>query len=176
MISLKPLSLDDVSPFYEWINDDMSIKYSLSLFQSLNTKDQIDHWFHSVVNDSTSFNRGIFLTDSNRLIGYAGICNISKANRSGEYFIFIGDRREWGKGIGSEVTRLILGIGFEKLELHRIMLTVSEPNYAAVKHIKMQALNSKGECVKPVLETINFTISYSCQFWKKSGTTQHNSV
>ncbi|MGJ1213249.1 MULTISPECIES: GNAT family N-acetyltransferase [Sphingobacterium] len=133
MINLKPLSLNDISPFYEWINDDMSIKYSLSLFQSLHTKDQIDHWFHSVINDLTNFNRGIFLNDSNRLIGYAGICNISKANRSGEYFIFIGDRQEWGKGIGSEVTRLILGMGFEELGLHRIMLTVSEPNYAAIK-------------------------------------------
>lgn len=97
MIDLKLLSLEDVSPFYEWINDEMSIKYSLSLFQSLNTRDQIDNWFLSVVNDSKNFNRGIFLNDSNKLIGYTGICNISKANRSGEYFIFIGDREEWGR-------------------------------------------------------------------------------
>ena len=133
MINLKPLSLEHVSPFYEWINDEVSIKYSLSLFQSMNSKDHIDNWFLSVVNDSKNFNQGIFLNDSNRLIGYAGICNISKSNRSGEYFIFIGDRQEWGKGIGSQVTRLILNIGFGELGLNRIMLTVSEPNYAAIK-------------------------------------------
>jgi len=133
MINLKPLSLEDVSPFYEWINDEVSIKYSLSLFQSMNSKDHIDNWFLSVVNDSKNFNQGIFLNDSNKLIGYAGICNISKSNRSGEYFIFIGDRQEWGKGIGSQVTRLILNIGFGELGLNRIMLTVSEPNYAAIK-------------------------------------------
>ncbi len=144
MINLKPLSLDDVSPFYEWINDDMSIKYSLSLFQSLHTKDQIDQWFHAVINDSTNFNRGIFLNDSNRLIGYAGICNISNANRSGEYFIFIGDRQEWGKGIGSEVTRLTLRMGFEELGLHRIMLTVSEPNYAAIKAYEKAGFKLEG--------------------------------
>jgi len=92
MVNLKPLSVEDVSPFYEWLNDDLSIKYSLSLFQSLRSKDHIDNWFLSVVNDSKNFNRGIFLNDSNKLIGYAGICNISKLNRSGEYFIFIGNR------------------------------------------------------------------------------------
>lgn len=134
MINLKPLIQQDVSPFYEWINDDISIKYSLSVFQSMHSKDQIDAWFLTVVNDLKNFNRGIFLNgDTNKLIGYAGICNISKPNRSGEYFIFIGDRQHWGKGIGSQVTKLLLAIGFEKLGLNRIMLTVSEPNYAAIK-------------------------------------------
>jgi len=148
MIDLKPLSLEEVSPFYEWINDEMSIKYSLSLFQSLNTRDQIDNWFLSVVNDSKNFNRGIFLNDSNKLIGYTGICNISKANRSGEYFIFIGDREEWGKGIGTQVTKLILAIGFGKLELNRIMLTVSEPNYTAIKAYENACFKLEGRMRK----------------------------
>jgi len=78
------------------------------------------------------------------LIGYAGICNISNANRSGEYFIFIGDRQEWGKGIGSEVTRLTLRMGFEELGLHRIMLTVSEPNYAAIKAYEKAGFKLEG--------------------------------
>jgi RimJ/RimL family protein N-acetyltransferase len=148
MVNLKLLSLEDVSPFYDWINDDMSIKYSLSLFQSLHSKDHIDNWFLSVVNDSKNFNRGIFLNDSNKLIGYTGICNISKANRSGEYFIFIGDRNEWGKGIGTQVTKLILAIGFGKLGLNRIMLTVSEPNFAAIKAYENAGFKVEGRMRK----------------------------
>lgn len=132
-IILKPLSIRDVTSFYTWLNDPDAIKYSLSLFQSLNTREAIDKWFISVVNDSKNYNRGIFLANSNTLIGYAGICNISTANKLGEYFIFIGDRNQWGKGIGSQVTQLIVASGFEELNLNRIMLTVSEPNYAAVK-------------------------------------------
>ena len=148
MVNLKPLSVEDISPFYKWLNDDLSIKYSLSLFQSLQSKDHIDNWFLSVVNDSKSFNRGIFLNDSNKLIGYAGICNISKPNRSGEYFIFIGDRQEWGKGIGSLVTKLILDIGFGNLGLNRIMLTVSEPNYAAIKAYENAGFQLEGRMRK----------------------------
>ncbi|WP_293947294.1 MULTISPECIES: GNAT family N-acetyltransferase [unclassified Sphingobacterium] len=132
-IFLKPLSIHYVTPFYRWLNDPVAIKYSLSLFQSLNTKEAIDKWFTSVVNDSKNYNRGIYLGNSNTLIGYAGICNISLSNKLGEYFIFIGDRNQWGKGAGSQVTKLIVDIGFKELNLNRIMLTVSEPNYAAVK-------------------------------------------
>ncbi|MDF2474834.1 MAG: family N-acetyltransferase [Sphingobacterium sp.] len=132
-IILKPLSIQHVRSFYTWLNDPEAIKYSLSLFQSLNTKEAIDKWFISVVNDSKNYNQGIFLANSNTLVGYAGICNISASNKLGEYFIFIGDRNQWGKGIGSQVTKLIVALGFEELNLNRIMLTVSEPNYAAVK-------------------------------------------
>ncbi|WP_433901163.1 GNAT family N-acetyltransferase [Sphingobacterium puteale] len=90
-IILKPLSIQDVTSFYTWLNDPEAIKYSLSSFQSLNTREAIDKWFISVVNDSKNYNWGIFLTNSNTLIGYAGSCNISTANKLGEYFIFIGD-------------------------------------------------------------------------------------
>ncbi len=148
MINLKPLTLEDVSPFYEWINDDISIKYSLSIFQSMHSKEQIDAWFLTVVNDLKNFNRGIFLNDTNKLIGYAGICNISKLNRSGEYFIFIGDRQHWAKGLGSQVTQLLLAIGFEKLGLNRIMLTVSEPNYAAIKAYENAGFKPEGRMRK----------------------------
>lgn len=103
-VILKPLSMQDITSFYTWLNDEEAIKYSLSLFQRLSTMEDIDNWFVSVVNDSKHYNRGIFLADSNILIGYAGICNLSTANKSGEYFIFIGDRNQWGKGFGSQVS------------------------------------------------------------------------
>lgn len=145
MITLKPLSITDVEPFYRWLNDQEAIKYSLSLFQSLNTKEDIDRWFTSIVNNKKDFNRGIFLNKSNLLIGYAGICNISSSNRSGEYFIFIGDRSTWGKGCGTLTTKMVVDYGFEVLHLHRIMLTVSEPNYGAVKVYENAGFKTEGK-------------------------------
>lgn len=144
-IILKPLSPQDVTSFYTWLNDEEVIKYSLSLFQRLITMEDIDRWFVSVVNDFKNYNRGIFLADSNKLIGYAGICNLSKANKSGEYFIFIGDRNQWGKGFGSQVTKLIVAFGFEELNLNRIMLTVSEPNGGAIKAYKNAGFKLEGK-------------------------------
>ncbi len=61
-IFLKPLSIQNVTPFYTWLNDPEAIKYSLSLFQSLNTKENIDEWYISVINDSKITIGGFFFS------------------------------------------------------------------------------------------------------------------
>jgi RimJ/RimL family protein N-acetyltransferase len=133
MIKLKPLTKEHLTPFYTWLNDDNVINYSLTLFQQLSTEKEISEWYSSLLKDSKNYTTGIFLKESEVLIGYAGICNISNTNRSGEFFIFIGDKTQWGKGIGTQVTKQILAYGFEKLNLNRIMLTVSAPNNGGIR-------------------------------------------
>ncbi len=133
MIVLKDLSKLHVSPFYEWLNDEESIKYSLSAFQKINNQNEVDLWFNTVLKDKKGLNLGIFLKDSEQLIGFAGICKLSSLNKSGEFFIFIGDKSMWGKGIGCEVAKQILKIAFLEKGLNRLMLTVSEPNIGGVK-------------------------------------------
>ncbi len=144
MIILKPLLKSHILPFYEWINDDEAIKYSLSLFAKISTKNEIQNWFTELINNKKDLNLGIFIQSSNQLIGYAGICNISETNKSGEYFIFIGDKTKWGKGIGAEVTKEVLKTGFEKYALNRIMLTVSEPNIAGLKAYSKAGFKQEG--------------------------------
>jgi len=143
MITLKPLEPNDVFGFYSWIKNPKAIKYSLSLFQNLSSSEQIDVWYQSVLDDVKTFNLGIYI-NSNQCVGYAGITNISNTNKSGEFFIFIGDEVAWGKGIGTEVTRQITALGFNKLNLNRIMLTVSEPNIGAVKAYEKAGFKHEG--------------------------------
>ena len=131
-IKLRNLEWEDRIPFYKWINDDEVIKYSLTVFQKIKTHDEIDDWFlHSVLNDKKSANKAIVFQD--KLIGYAGIASLNKNNNSGEYFIFIGDKHSWGKGIGTDVTKIIVDLAFEELGLNRLSLTVSDINSYAVK-------------------------------------------
>ncbi len=144
MIDLKSLIKENASLFYDWINDEDVIRYSLSLFQSINTKAEINNWFFDLLKNSKDLQLGIYLKSSNKLIGYTGICNISKSNNSGEYFIFIGDKEQWGKGISTEVTKKILRRGFEDLKLNRIMLTVSGPNIGGVKSYKRAGFKEEG--------------------------------
>ena len=93
--------------FYPWIADPEVIRYSLSAFQSLNTPAQIDHWFAATLREEKSLTLGIYLQETNALIGYAGLSNLSAANRSGEYFILIGEKAHWGKGVGTAVTSVL---------------------------------------------------------------------
>ncbi|MDM1045759.1 GNAT family N-acetyltransferase [Myroides sp. 1354] len=144
MIELKPLSKEDVIPFYSWLNDDDVIKYSMSLFQRLNSPEQIEHWFSSLFEEKNTYNIGIYLKNTQQLIGYAGISGISTLNKSGEYFIFIGDKNQWGKGIGTIVTQKVIAYGFEVLNLNRIMLTVSQPNIGGVKAYERAGFKIEG--------------------------------
>ncbi len=131
MITLKPLSPENLPSFYKWIRDEEAIIYSLSVFQAMKTNQQIKDWYLQAISDRRNSNHGIFVDGV--FVGYAGISGISNINKSGEYFIFIGDKNYWGKGIGTEVSQLIVKMGFEELGLNRIMLTVSVPNVAGVK-------------------------------------------
>jgi len=144
MIILKPLSIENVKSFYNWINDEEVIKYSLSSFAQMKTKSAIDKWFLSLLSDENDLNLGIFLDSTNELIGYAGLCKISPSNQSAEYFIFIGAREQWGRGLGTAVSKQILHKGFIDYNLNRIMLTVSEPNVGGFKAYQKAGFQLEG--------------------------------
>lgn len=132
-IKLRNLITSDKEYFFSWIKDDEVIRYSLSIFQKMKSTDEISSWFDTLLEDKSSYNKGIVDTTNGELIGYAGIAQISETNLSGEYFIFIGNKSYHGKGIGTFVTKDIVRRGFEELKLNRIMLTVSEKNAGAIK-------------------------------------------
>lgn len=90
-------------------------------------------WLAHTLQDLQSLTLGIYLAETQELIGYAGIAAISRVNQSGEYFILLGEKRYWGQGIGTAVTQQVVTRGFQELGLNRIMLTVSVPNEGGVK-------------------------------------------
>jgi RimJ/RimL family protein N-acetyltransferase len=133
MVKLAPLQPEHGAHFYSWLRDPEVIAYSLSVFQRLKTTQQIDQWFAATLAQTNNLNLGIYLEDTSALIGYAGLSGISATNHSGEYFIFIGEKAQWGEGVGTEVTKQVLHLGFTHHQLNRIMLTVSELNTGGVK-------------------------------------------
>ena len=144
LIHLNKLKETDFEIFYRWFLDKETIKYSLSKWQKKHSKKQVKQWLENIIKDKGSVNFGIIEISTKKLIGYAGICGISKINNSGEYFIFIGDKNSWGKGYGTEVTKLVVNYGFYKLHLHRIFLTVSEPNIGGVKAYAKAGFKKEG--------------------------------
>jgi RimJ/RimL family protein N-acetyltransferase len=133
MVKLAPLHLEQATHFYTWLQDPEVIEYSLSAFQQLKTPQQIDQWFAATLAQANSLNLGIYLAETNALIGYAGLSDISATNHAGEYFIFIGEKAQWGKGVGTAVTKQILQLAFTSHNLNRVMLTVSEGNTGGLR-------------------------------------------
>lgn len=133
MIKLGPLQPEHAAYFHAWIRDPEVIEYSLTAFQRMKTTEQIDQWFAATLRQPNCLNLGIYLAETNALIGYAGLSGISAVNQSGEYFIFIGEKAAWGQGVGTAVTRQVVDLAFTRYQLNRVMLTVSELNTGGVK-------------------------------------------
>lgn len=68
-----------------------------------------------------------------QLIGVVRLWRISQTNRSAMLTIVIGEKARWGRGLGTEALRLILGVGFGRLELNRVELHVFAFNERAIR-------------------------------------------
>ena len=79
-----------------------------------------------------------------RPIGNAGLDSISYAHRTAEFFIVIGEKESWGKGYGTEVTRLVLDYGFTCLGMHNIYLRVFANNQRAIRAYQRSGFRMAG--------------------------------
>ena len=68
-----------------------------------------------------------------RPLGITGLRDIDHAQRVAEFVIFIGERECWGRGYGTEATRLVLDYGFTALGLHSILLRVYDFNLRGIR-------------------------------------------
>ena len=143
-VLLRSLELDDLDRFCTWFADREVVKYSLGTWLFPWSKHETEAWLKQTLENKESLSLGVVEKATARLIGYAGITAISRINHSGEYFILLGEKSCWGKGYGTEVTRLLVHYGFASLNLHRIMLTVSEPNIGGVRAYRKAGFQQEG--------------------------------
>ena len=132
-IYLRALERDDLDLFWQWFADREVVKYSMGIWIFPYSKADTQEWLEQTIHDKQVLSLGIVEKATDRLIGYAGITAISRINRSGEYYLFIGDKQSWGKGYGTVATRIIVNYGFLSLNLNRIMLTVFSSNTGALR-------------------------------------------
>ncbi|ENM5935919.1 GNAT family N-acetyltransferase [Vibrio mimicus] len=130
---LRSLDMGDAEAFYSWSRDREVTLYSLSSYAYPQSKSDIEKWLLSINSSAKNVSFGICNKDDERLIGYAGLSSISTLNRSAEYFILIGEKDCWGKGIGTSVTQVVTDYAIRTLGLHRVQLTASILNQGAIK-------------------------------------------
>jgi len=125
-IYLRPLEREDAATILPWVNDP-EVRYNLLLHRPMNLKaeqDFIDRLQQS--EDSAAF--GIAVRETDRLIGCCGLHKIDYRIRQAAFGIFLGVKEEWGRGYGTEATRLVVEYAFGTLNLNRLWLHVFEDN------------------------------------------------
>ncbi len=66
-----------------------------------------------------------------RFVGMAGLEDYDLANGAARFFVVVGDRSAWNKGVGTATLRRILELGFKDLGLRRIVSNYLAPNHAS---------------------------------------------
>jgi RimJ/RimL family protein N-acetyltransferase len=94
---------------------------------------EIERFFTSRALGPESLSLAVHLRDSNRLIGTCALSQLDHENGSALYHITIGEKDCWGRGYGTEATRLMLDHAFGTLSLHRIGLSVFSFNERAIR-------------------------------------------
>ena len=155
-IYLRRLEEKDAFTSHNWRNDPEIWKLTGKRPDRIITPKIELEWMRSVLNNKNESRFAICIKSSNEYIGNVQLTNL--LNGSAEFHIFIGEKKYWGKGIGTKATLEMIKIGFEDLLLNEIYLFVNKMNIPAIKaylncgliidtcsneHIKMVIVNGK---------------------------------
>jgi len=95
--------------------------------------EEIERFFTARVVGPDALAMAIHERGTDRLVGTCAFSQLDGENGSALYHITIGEKDAWGRGYGTEATRLMLDHAFGVLTLHRVALFVFEFNERAIR-------------------------------------------
>lgn len=143
-IYLRTITKDDLNANYrEWFNDEEVCRYN-SHHRFPNYDENMRDYYENVIKSRTNLILAICNKETDKHIGNIALENIDALNKSAEFAIIIGDKAQWGKGVGTEAGKLLVGHGFRELNLHRIYCGTSEDNKGMQKLAEALGFKEEG--------------------------------
>lgn len=114
-----------------WMNDQEVIQYiSRFLPQSFN---QEEKWFDNLGSRENDITLAIETLEG-KFIGMIGLHGINWKDRFATHGIFIGDKKYWGNGYGTDAGMILFEYAFNTLNLHKIHSAAIEFNERSIKY------------------------------------------
>ena len=135
MVRLRPPEREDLPLFVEWLSNPDLRKFVTIRYISLGLEEQ---WYERLLESTGQMPPGrlhfvIEAIDSAQPIGVISLEGINWCDRTSEVGIIVGDQAYWGKGYGTDAMRVLLRVGFDWYNLHRIDLRVIADNERAIR-------------------------------------------
>ncbi len=131
----------------------------------------IDRFFESRMAGAGSFAMAIHVRETDRLIGSCAFSQLDGDNGSALFHITIGEKDCWGRGYGTEATRLMLDHAFGMLRLHRVALAVFAFNERAIRSYRKIGFVEEGRSREAIWRDGSFwdeiQMSILEQEWRK---------
>ncbi len=132
LVVLRRHAPENVAAFRRWYADPEIAR--LARYQQTPMRaDEIDRFFEARVVGPAALAMAVHERATNRLVGTCAFSQLDGENGSALYHITIGESDVWGRGYGTEATRLMLDHAFGKLAIHRVGLFVFEFNERAIR-------------------------------------------
>ena len=132
LVTLRRHAPQNVAAFRRWYADPEIAR--LARYQQTPMRpEEIERFFAVRVQGPGAMAMAVHERSTDRLIGSCAFSQLDGENGSALYHITIGESDAWGRGYGTEATRLMVDHAFGALNLHRIALFVFEFNERAVR-------------------------------------------
>lgn len=141
-IELEPLSVVHLKKTMIWAND---IKlHPLILRNSIVDWETHLRWYDNLINSSDKIVFAIIDRENRCHLGNTGFYHYNEEHKRAEFWILIGEHKEWRKGIGKTVLSLMLEYGFTEMQLNKIYLMVSDKNEGALQLYRKMGFKQEG--------------------------------
>ncbi len=141
-VYLRPLDLADAPTLTTWLNDPEVTRYLL-LHRPLTLLAE-EAFLRKMSESEHDIVLGIVAREPEQFIGATGLHQLDARNRHVQFGIVLGEKSAWGKGYGTEATRLMVRYAFETLNLNRVWLHVYEYNERAVRAYQKAGFRIEG--------------------------------
>lgn len=130
-VTLRPIEEKDLALRIKWYKDPLVTKYLGSTVRYATDMEKLQKdWMEDYLkNDKKDY--FVILCDD-QPVGLIGLNDIDPHDKNAGLFITIGEKDYWGKGIAGKALELLKQYAFDKLNLHKIYLSVYSPNEGAI--------------------------------------------
>ncbi|MBN1299391.1 MAG: GNAT family N-acetyltransferase, partial [Actinobacteria bacterium] len=122
-ILLVPMGEIHVGQCIKWLADADVNKYLSNSIKNV-TQEQELEWLEFIKESENDIVFAILDKSTNCYIGNCGLHKIDKRKKTCEFGIFIGDKKYWNRGFGTDTVKTILYFAVNELEIFTVRLTV----------------------------------------------------
>src|SRR5687767_7120609 len=124
LVRLAAIRREDIPIYTRWFQDYEVQRYVVPDVLVPQSVEREQSWFENASRGDGGFTFGIRTIEDDQLIGNCSLFNISPKNHEATFGIVIGERSFWGRGYGTDATKVMLRFGFAEVNLNRIQLDV----------------------------------------------------
>ncbi|OIP76454.1 MAG: hypothetical protein AUK09_01915 [Parcubacteria group bacterium CG2_30_36_38] len=143
-IKLRKINKPDMLYFLRWWKDKKLVKLTSGVYEKSDVV--LKRYFLSLLQQKKNCHYMILL--NKEIIGNVSLAQ--KSPRIFEMYIVIGEKKYWGKGLGTLVIKKILKIAFGKLNCRKVYLEVQSENLRAINAYKKCGFKKVGRrrCIR----------------------------